>query len=124
MASRFVSDVDAEQGQMERRFYLPAFLLVVLSSIAGQAMNVSAVGVFGCCETDDLLRSDFRPSIRRELHVPVQHDIELRSQSVRVALLVADRRSLAASVREVMAGKGSHTKGESSHGLVRQSRAL
>ncbi|KAK8822013.1 hypothetical protein WA538_000110, partial [Blastocystis sp. DL] len=37
---------DAEQGQMARRFYPPAFLLVVLSSVAGQAMNVSAMTYF------------------------------------------------------------------------------
>lgn len=109
---------------MEHRFYLPAFLLVVLSSIAGQAMNVSAVGVFERCDADDLLRTDLRPSIRRKLHVLVQHDIEFRSQPVRVALLIVDRHPLAATVREVIAWERSHAKGESGDGLVRESRAL
>ena len=63
--------VDAEQGQMARRFYPPAFLLVVLSSVAGQAMNVSAVDEGAGEDADDLLRADLRPPLRRQLHVAV-----------------------------------------------------
>ena len=56
---------------MARRFYPPAFLLVVLSSVAGQAMNVSAVDEGAGEVADDLLRADLRPPLRRQLHVAV-----------------------------------------------------
>lgn len=55
--------------QMESKYYPMAYLLVIVSSIARQTMNVSAVGERFVCQVDELLRADLRPAVRRELHV-------------------------------------------------------
>ena len=66
-----VSFVERGIDQMESKYYPMAYLLVIVSSVARQTMNVSAVSKYDVYEVDELLRADFRPAVWRELHVTV-----------------------------------------------------
>ena len=69
---------------MEIKYYPIAFLLIILSNIVIQVMNVSAVSatfyssffVSFFSQLDDLFRSDFGPTIWRKLYVIIHNDLQ------------------------------------------------
>ena len=44
-AQRSVLRIDVDQGMMEKKYYPIAYVLIILSSVSAQSMNVSAVGL-------------------------------------------------------------------------------
>ena len=72
------------------KYYPVAFLLIILSNIVIQVMNVSAVSttfystssfsssILFYSQLDDLFRSDFGSTIWRKLHVIIHDDFQLR----------------------------------------------